>query len=339
MVQAGCDSIFDMTRHAAMLLGAVKAAGRAVAMLQTSERHLRRYPFDAAVVIDSPTLHLPMAARAQAVGVPVMYYIAPQMWAWGAYRIHKLRNRVDRVAVILPFEEKYFRDRGVDATYVGHPLAEQLSETPIDNAVRNEIRARGSPVIALLPGSRRHVIQSVLPGQLEVARRIVAVFPDAVFGVSVANAQAAPVIERLLTYSPAPVEAYPRNHAELIQAADLVLAVSGTTTLEVAFHRRPMIVMYNSSRLFYHLIGRWLIHTPHLSLPNILAGREIVPEFMPYYTSTQPIAERAIQLLRSERERQMMVRELGEIVETLRDGSASRRAAAMLLDMAGKHRR
>ncbi len=339
MVQAGCDSIFDMTRHAAMLLGAVRAAGRAVAMLTTSERHLRRYPFDAAVVIDSPTLHLPMAGRAQAVGIPVMYYIAPQMWAWGAYRIHKLRNRVDRVAVILPFEEKYFRDQGVNATYVGHPLAEQLSETPIDDTVRNEIRTRGSPVVALLPGSRRHVIKSVLPGQLEVARRRASVFPGAAFGVSVANAQAAPVIEGLLNSSPAAVKAYPRNHAELIQAADLVLAVSGTTTLEVAFHRRPMIVMYNSSRAFYHLVGRWLIHTPYLSLPNILAGREIVPEFMPYYTSTQPIAERAIQLLRSEHERQTMVRDLGEIVKTLRDGRASQRAAAMLLSMAKKHER
>ncbi len=336
MVQAGCDSIFDMTRHAAMLLGVVRVAGRAVAMLQTSEEHLRRYPFDAAVVIDSPTLHLPLAGRAQAAGVPVMYYIAPQMWAWGAYRIHKLRNRADRVAVILPFEEKYFRDRGVNATYVGHPLAEQLAEISIDDAVRNEIRMRGTPVIALLPGSRRHVIKSVLPGQLEVARRIASVFPEAVFGVSVANPQAAPVIEGLLSSSAAPVKAYPGNHAELIQAADLVLAVSGTTTLEVAFHRRPMIVMYNSSRAFYHLIGRWLIHTPHLSLPNILAGREIVPEFMPYYTSTQPIAERAIQLLRSENARQAMIRDLEEIVAPLRDASASQRAAAMLLDMAEK---
>ncbi len=338
MVEAGCDAIFDLTGHAAMLLSAVRAAGRAIAMLQTAERHLRRYPFDAAVVIDSPTLHLPLAARAQAVGVPVMYYIAPQMWAWGAYRIHKLRNRVDRVAVILPFEERYFRDQGVDATYVGHPLAEQVPATPIDQAVLNKIRMRGTPVIALLPGSRKHVIKAVLPGQLEVAERIVSALPGAAFGVSVANPQVAPVITGLLTASRVPVRPHLKNHAELIQAADLVLAASGTTALEVAFHRRPMIVMYNASRLFYQLIGRWMIHTPYLALPNILAGREIVPEFMPYYTSTRPIAERAIELLKSEEARRTMIRDLVEVVEPLRSGCASERAAAMLLDMVSRSR-
>lgn len=338
MVEAGCDVIFNMTPHAAMLLSAVRVAGRAIAMLQTAGRHLRRYPFDAAVVIDSPTLHLPLAARAQAVGVPVMYYIAPQMWAWGAYRIHKLRNRVDRVAVIFPFEERYFRDRGVDATYVGHPLAEQISATPIDHAVLNGIRARGTPVITLLPGSRKHVIKAVLPGQLEVAEQIASAFPEATFAVSVAGGNVASVISDLLGACRVAINQHPQNHAELIQAADLVLTASGTTTLEVAFHRRPMIVMYNSSRLFYELIGRWMIRTPHLALPNILAGREIVPEFMPYYTSTRPIAERAIELLESEEARRTMVRDLAQAVEPLRCEHASERAAAMLLDMLGRSR-
>ena len=136
MSEAGCKSIFDMTRHAALLLGALEAVGRAYTMLETSDRHLRRYPFDAAVVIDSPTLHLPLAGRAQGLGIPVMYYIAPQLWAWGAYRIHKVRNRVDRLAVILPFEESYFRDRGVNAGFVGHPLVEQIAEQVVDEDLR-----------------------------------------------------------------------------------------------------------------------------------------------------------------------------------------------------------
>ncbi len=354
MVEAGCDAIFDLTGHAAMLLSAVRAAGRAIAMLQTAERHLRRYPFDAAVVIDSPTLHLPLAARAQAVGVPVMYYIAPQMWAWGAYRIHKLRNRVDRVAVILPFEEKYFRDRGVNATYVGHPLAEHFVDPSLDNAVISGIRSEGTPVVALLPGSRRHVVQAVLPGQLEVAWAIADAIPGARFGVSIANPGAASVFNQCMRRFRPPIRpiagrqtacetaligrTYSEHHSELIAAADLVLVASGTSTLEVAFHRRPMIVMYNASRLFYQLIGRWMIHTPYLALPNILAGREIVPEFMPYYTSTRPIAERAIELLESEEARRTMIRDLVKVVEPLRSGRASERAAAMLLDMVSRSR-
>ena len=336
MVAAGCQQVFDMTRHSAMLLSAIRAAGHARAMLKTAERCLRDHPCDGAVVIDSPTLHLPLARRAQAAGVPVMYYIAPQMWAWGSQRIRKLRNRVDRVAVILPFEEEYFRNRGINATYVGHPLADQLAETSVDRATVSEIRGRGRPVIALLPGSRKHVVKAVLPGQLKVAERITASIPEATFGLSVAGPQVAPVIEGLLAHCRAPVRSYPEHHTCLIQAADLVLVASGTSTLEVALHRRPMIVMYNSSRLFYHLVGRWMIHTPYLSLPNILAGREIVPEFMPYYTSTRPIADRAIELLRSNELREKMLEDLEATTAPLRGGQASRRAAAMLLDMVGR---
>ena len=333
MVAAGCERIFDMSRHAAMLLGVIKNAARGIAMLNTCDRHLRRYPFVAAVVIDSPMLHLPLAAKAQAAGVPVLYYIAPQMWAWGKYRIHKLRNRVDRVAVILPFEEEFFRNQGVNATYVGHPLADQFAQLSIDRNLVAGIRRRGVSVVALLPGSRTHVVESVLPGQLQVAERIASAMPGATFGVSVANTQVAPIIQRLVSTCRVPVESYSGHHAELIQAADLVLVASGTTALEVAFHERPMIVMYQSSRFFYHAIGRWLIDLPYLSLPNILAGREIVPEFMPYYTSIAPIADKAIELLRSEDARRTMTEHLSAIVAPLRGTHAAQRTAELLLGM------
>lgn len=335
MVQAGCEPVFDMTRHAAMLLGALRSAGRAARMMAICDAHLRRYHFDGAVVIDSPMLHLPLAARAQAAGVPVMYYIAPQLWAWGSYRIHKLRNRCDHVAVILPFEEEYFRNLGVEATFVGHPLAEQVADNTVDEDVVQSIQMRGKPLVALLPGSRKHVVASILPGQLEVAQRITDVFPEAAFGVSVANSQVAPLIQSVSTSTRIRLTAYQSNHAELICAADLVLVASGTSTLEVALHERPMIVMYNSSRLFFHLVGRWMIHTPYLSLPNILAGREIVPEFMPYYTSTRPIAERAIEWLRSGELLKTVACDLRRTVEPLRHTRASDKAAAILLDMIG----
>lgn len=333
MVEAGCERIFDMSCHAAMLLGVIKNAVRGIAMLNTCDRHLRGYPFAAAVVIDSPMLHLPLAAKAQAAGVPVLYYIAPQMWAWGKYRIHKLRNRVDRVAVILPFEEEFFRNQGVNATYVGHPLADQFAQMSIDRDVVAGIRRRGVPVVALLPGSRTHIVETVLPGQLQVAERIASAIPGTTFGVSVANSQVAPIIHRLASACCVPVEPYPGHHAELIQAADLVLVASGTTALEVAFHERPMIVMYQSSRFLYHAIGRWMIDSQYLTLPNILAGREIVPEFMPYYTSTVPIADRAIALLRSEDVRRTMIENLANTVAPLRGTHAAHRTAELLLEM------
>ncbi len=338
MVSAGCESIFDMTRHAAMLLGALRSIGKASRMMTACDTYLRNHAVDAAVVIDSPTLHLPLAARAQSAGVPLLYYIAPQIWAWGSYRIHKLRNRCDRVAAILPFEEKYFRDQGVEATYVGHPLAEQLADQLIDEHTVRDMRSDGSPLISLLPGSRKHVVQSILPGQLEVAQQIARVLPLAAFGVSIANPQVAPIIQELVGRSGVKVIEYRGKHAELIRASDLVLVASGTSTLEVALHNRPMIVMYNGSRLFYHLIARWMIGTSHLALPNILAGREIVPEFMPYYTSTKPIAARAIDLLESEEKRQTIVQDLRKMTAPLRNTRASARTATMLLNMISQNR-
>lgn len=333
MVAAGCESIFDMTQHSAMLLAVLGNVRQGIQMLRTSDHCLRQRHFDAAIVVDSPTLHLPLAGKAHALGIPVLYYIAPQMWAWGGYRIHKLRNRTDRVAVILPFEQEYFRCRGVDATFVGHPLIERMHDDVPDIHQVKKIRAAGNPVIALLPGSRRHVVREVLPGQLCVARRIAQAFPKAFFPVSVANHGVSSVVDELIGDGPTLCVAHSCRLAELIEAADLVLVASGTTALEVAVRRRPMIVMYNGSKLFYHLVARWLIQTPHLSLPNILAGSRIVPEFMPYYTSTEPIAEQAIELLKSKPKRERMIDDLERAVAPIRQGHASERTAAIVSEM------
>ena len=339
MLAEQCEQVFDMTSHQAMLTGALGNAGRAYRMLAACERRLRMEHFDACVCIDSPVLHLPLAGRAQQAGVPVLYYIAPQMWAWGKYRIYKLRHRVDRVACIMPFEERFFRDQGIDARFVGHPLADQFARRSPDPEKVHAIRRRGDLIVALLPGSRKQVVSSVLPGQLDVARRIVSrgVGPGGVsFGISVANDRVSRLIEGQVASSRVPCDLYEEDHSELIEAADLVLVASGTTTLEVAFHHKPMIVMYQASRFFYHALARWMIATPYYSLPNILAGREVVPEFMPYYTSTEPIATRAIELLQSPQARRAMSQELAEVVRPLCESSASANTAAMLLDMIGR---
>lgn len=337
MRDAGCRGIFDMTRHAAMLLGALGAVGKGVRVLNTADAYLRRFPFDAAVVIDSPTLHLPLARKAQAAGVPVLYYITPQMWAWGGWRIHKLRGVVEKAAVILPFEEAFFRNQGVDAHYVGHPLIEQLARRPINPARVAELR-RGGPLVALLPGSRKHVVSEVLGGQLDVARQIARAVPGVRFGVSVASDGVAPIIEAAVAASGLDAATFPGGHDDLVEAAELVLVASGTTTLELACRRRPMIAMYNASRVFYHLVARWLLKTPYYALPNILAGREIVPEFMPYYTSTVPIAEKAIALLLDPALRAEMSAALGEVVATLGTKSASQETARMLLQIVAARR-
>jgi lipid-A-disaccharide synthase len=333
MREAGCHPIFDMTAHSAMLLGVIRVVGPALRLLATTKRHLRERHFAAAVVVNSPTLNLPIARQAKRNGIPVLYFIAPQLWAWGEFRVGRVRRRVDRLAVILPFEEKFFRDRHLDATYVGHPLADAMAERPPSSDGVASIRKLGEPVVAILPGSRRHVVREVLPGQLEVASRIVDRFPGVHVGVSVAGPVARSDVAARITASGLPITAYEDRNADLLTAADLALVASGTATLEVAFRHTPMIVMYNASRWAYRLVGRWFIKTPQLSLVNILAGRELVPEFMPYYTSTDPIAERAIELLSDADARRQMSDALAALMKPLVKTGASEDTARILLEM------
>lgn len=333
MQAAGCVAVDDFTRRATMLAGAVRLAGDAWRLWRRVGRLVRERPAEVAILVDSPTLHLPMAKRIRKAGCPVLYYIAPQLWAWAPWRIRRVRARVNRLAAILPFEEAYFRERGVEARYVGHPLVEQLSAvTPRPDRVA-EFRAAGQPVVACLPGSRSHVVREVLPGQIEVAKSIASRYPQAVFLFAAANEDAAGAIRAAVTGAGLNTRLEVGANAEILAAADLALVASGTATLEVAWYRVPMVVMYNGSKWGYRLVGQFLVRTPHLSLANILAGRRIVPEFMPYYTSTEPIAAEALDILANTARRDTMRNELDAVIRSLGTADAARNAAAMAIEM------
>ena len=333
MRDAGCFSLHDMTRRSAMLVSALGNVGEGFRVLGITRRHFQRYPFAAAVLIDSPVLNLPLAKVAKTHRVPVLYYIAPQVWAWARYRVRRVRRRVDRMAVILPFEEPFFREHRIDATYVGHPLFDSLAARRPDPDLCRTIRETGDPVVTLIPGSRTHVVKAVFPGQLAVARRVAERFPNAFFPISIANDAVRRIIEPSTAESGLNCACFHGKNGDLIESADLVLVVSGTSTLEVAYYHRPMVVMYNSSRLVYHFVARWLIRTPHLSLVNILAGRELVPEFMPYYTRTDPIARCVLDLLDSPDRCAAMSQELADLVSPIAAPGAPANTAAILLDM------
>ncbi len=333
MQAAGCEAIDDLTSRSAMLVGAVKLAGHAWRLLGRVQEMATGERPSLAILVDSPTLHLPMARRLKAAGCPVLYYIAPQLWAWAPWRIRRVRRRVDRMAVLLPFEEKYFRDRGVDARFVGHPLVEQLSARQVDQGAVGEYRRAGHPVIACLPGSRSHVLREVLPGQIEVAREIARRFPEAVFLFAAAHDRAKEMIAAAVAGLPLRHRIVVGQNGEMLSAADLALCASGTATLEVAWYRVPMIVMYNGSKWGYRVVGRFLIRTPHLSLVNILAGRRAVPEFMPYYTSTRPIAAEALDLLTDQPRRVRMRADLEAVIRSLGQNNAAQGAAEIAVSM------
>lgn len=339
---AGCESMHDMTTRSAMALAAFRRIPEALRLLSRIKARLSTQRYDAAVLVDSPAINLPIAKLFKKRGIPVLYYIAPQTWAWGhkGWRNRRLRLRVDRLACIWPFEQPYFSAAGIPASYVGHPSFDRLIDTQFETARVEAFRRGAKPVLTLLPGSRRHVVEEVFPGQIEVAVAVAARFPASRFLVVAANDE----IKRLIrTYfedhnrprvrgRDLPVEILDgqADKAAAIRAADLALVASGTVTLEVAYHGTPMIVMYNTERWAYHLLGRWLLTTPYLSIPNILAGRQIVPEFMPFYRTTDPITAQVVDWLSNPKSLERVRADLLETIRPLAKRGAAENAAKEL---------
>ncbi len=192
-------------------------------------------------------------------------------------------------------------------------------------------------MLTIMPGSRRHVVRENFPGQLQVAEQLRARFPSLRILVSVANDLVRPILEEISHGIDVPVQFHAGGNAELLSAADLALISSGTATLEAAYHNTPMIVMYNSSRFLYQWLFRFFITTRYLSLPNILANRELVPEFMPFYRSIDPIVERATALLADPAARERMSADLAELVRPFLNTTASDTTAKILLDLIESH--
>lgn len=342
MRDAGVESIGDLTAHAAMLTGIASIRARAKQLAGEVERSWDERRPDLVVLMDSSVFHLPLAARAKSRGLRVLYYIAPQTWASRAFRNRRIASCVKKVACILPFEQQYFRARGVDADYVGHPLFEHLrDETPDDELVAR-LRGEGGPLLALLPGSRAHVISEVLPLQLAVIRLLRADGVKIAAAVSCASPQYHEQIRGLIAASGTPARIAVDGNASLLTACDLALVASGTATLHAGHYRKPMVVMYNAAaalRPLHAVLGGLLLTTPHLSLINILAAARVVPEFMPFVRDVQAVARVAGALLSDESWRSLMVRQIDQTIAPLEDSRASERVCGIISGMLGERAR
>lgn len=340
----GCECFADLTARSAMAAAALWRVPAAWRLLRRVKKYLADRRFDAAVLVDSPALNLPIAELCRRAGVPVLYYVAPQTWAWGPrrWRNARIKKRVSRLACIWPFEEAYFCAAGIDARYVGHPSFDRLLDNQPDSADVARMRRGRSPVLALLPGSRRHVIDEVFPGQLRIVQALKPELENLGVVIVAADDEARDLIsahlDRAGRLDGARVVSGPRERAAALAAADMALVASGTVTLEVAYRGTPMIVMYNASRWFYQLVGRWLITTPYLSIPNLLAGRQIVPEFMPYYRSVDPIVETARQWLASPEKLASIRRELLDATAPIAVAGAAGRTTQMLTELIDRRR-
>lgn len=351
MVAAGAASLGDLTGRAVMLGRVLTRVGEGVRTIRRMVAEWRRARPDLVVLLDSSALNLGLrelnlrglAGCARRMGIPVLYYIAPQTWASRTYREGWLRRDVTRIACIFPFEEQYFRGRCIAATYVGQPVIERVRRSPPDPRRVAELRAGAGRIVALLPGSRSGEIRRMLPLQLEVLRQLHAGGHVQRALISCADPQrleplGAAVAEFLRQHTGArepsrlSVELLHGENQNLIAAADLVLVKSGTGALIVAQQRKPMIVLYQGGRWGYRLVGRRLLCTPHLSIPNILAGRRIVPELM-IEPRPEDIVPLAVELLADGPWRRLMMRQLDEVVRPLEAGEPSRRVCEIIGEM------
>lgn len=286
---------------------------------------------DLLILIDFPEFNLNVAAAAKKIGIPVLYYISPQVWAWRPRRVRRIGKRVDHMAVILPFEEHFYRNHHVPVTYVGHPLLD--SGLPDVNEILNA-KADAAPVIGLLPGSRESEIIRHIPVMVETATILSKRYRDIKFLLSHAPAVRREQLEDIVTrcHPDADIEIVSTEVEHVFKQCDLVVAASGTVTLQAAIYGMPMVIIYKVSALSYWL-GRALVRVSHIGLVNLIAGQEIVPELIQHEASADNIAAKVGEILDDVAGRRDMQRRLVKIRDVLGGSGASRRVADIALEM------
>jgi len=332
MAAAGCELIEDTVDRAAMTYQVVSNLGHYYKLVKRVGRYLREQPVDLVVVCDSPAFNFHIAKAAKRAGTRTLFFVAPQLWAWGGWRIGKLRRCCDKLCCLLPFEEQWFGQRGVDATFVGNPLLDKLPEDLTsyrkDYSGFNPRRAK----IALMPGSRLAEIELLWRPMQEIALRLKREFPAVQFVAVVTNEERQALL-RQMEVPGFQCEYSIDSVVDTADAVDFCLVTSGSATLEVASAGCPMVVMYQMSRILWHLVGRWLVQSKFFTLVNLLADRPLVSEFMPYFTSIDPIAERAIHLLNSPEALDRLSNDLIDLVEPLTGKKAGEEVARVVLGM------
>lgn len=291
MATAGCELLESSVGRAVMTYTAFASVGHYYRLVRRVRRYLRENPVDLVIVCDSPSFNFHVAKAAKKAGIPTLFYVAPQLWAWAEWRIHKLRRLCDKLCCLLPFEEDWFRQRGVDTTFVGNPLLDGLPDDLTGLRKDYSQFDPGKAKIALMPGSRLAEIESLWRPMQEIGLTLKSKYPGVRFTAVATSNQRRQLLEQ--NQIPGFACEYSVDTVRQTAAAvDFSLVASGSATLEVASSGCPMVVLYQTNRVLWKLVGHRLVHPKFFALVNLLADRALVPEFMPYFTSIEPIVQR-----------------------------------------------
>ena len=299
--------------------------------IRAVRRVLKAEAWDLVVLIDNPGLNFHFARVAKAAGRRVLYYIAPQVWAWRPGRMKWIQRRVDHVVVILPFEPELYRRAGVRCTFVGHPLLDMVASHYDRAKLRREFGLNESArVVGLLPGSRVSEVEMLLPVLLKAAAQLVLAEPGTQFILARASSIDDNLIQTLLRHSPVPVRVVYDRASEVMALSDVLFIASGTATLQAAVVGTPMVLLYKTSPLTYRL-ARWLITVKWIGLVNLVGGRLIVPELIQEEATDERLCREVLHLLRDPSAYNEMKERLRQVRQSLGEPGASSRAAQVVL--------
>jgi lipid-A-disaccharide synthase len=297
MAEAGCQLLYPLCQLAVMWFARVLANIHTfLGLLSRADRYFRHKKPDAVILIDYPGFNWWMARRAHFHGIPVFYFVPPQLWGWGGWRVEKMRRWVDHVLCTLPFEEQWYKQRGVQARYVGHPFFDELSRQRLDEKFLVQ-QPSGQPILGILPGSRTQELKQNLSTLVRSAKKIHAKRPDCRFMVACFRSAHQHMVDEYLDEHPGlPIQTFVGRTPEIIHAAHACLAVSGSVTLELLNKARPTAIIYRIGRLDLKVCN-YFKKSRFISLVNLLADKELFPEFLTDHCVADEMAEHALRWL------------------------------------------
>lgn len=280
-------------------------------LMAESIRIIKKEKVKAVILIDYPGFNLRLAERIKSLDIPIIYYISPQVWAWGKKRIGKIKRLIDLMLVIFPFETEFYRQHGMEAVFTGHPIVDRYRSFRSKSECREVVGIDAAKkMIALLPGSRRLEVRRMLPVMIDTARKISTRMPDVEFVIAGVESIDAEFYDKFSGSSEIPVVT--GRTPEIINGANLVITSSGTATLETAYFETPMVVIYKTGWLTYQ-IARRLVDLKFIAMVNLIAGKEAVPELIQNDASPDNIADHVIKLLEDRARTDEMVDELKRV--------------------------
>lgn len=336
MAKSGGEMFFLLTQLAVMWFKNALANLRQFFRLgKAAEVYFQTQKPDAVVLIDFPGFNFALAKRAHAAGIPVYFFVPPQLWGWAGWRVKKVRKWFTGVLTALPFEEEWYNRRGVKTHYVGHPYFDELAEQKLDLEFLLNQQAKGGPVVAVLPGSRNQEVAGNFPMMLNTMKVIHAARPDVRFVVASFKESQRSAAAAMAKGFDLPIEFHVGHTPEIIEIADVCLAVSGSVSLELMYRLKPTYIVYKVGRVFRMLAGI-LMKTKYITLVNLLANEGVFPELYTVSDQSPRIAARMLEWLNDPKALEASVEALRQLRERVAKPGACERAAEFLIEAVAK---